>query len=374
MSNIPFFNLREGTQKIRAEIDEAIARVIDSTAFVLGPEVDRFEEEFAAYCGTRYCAGVSSGTSALHLALLGYGIGSGDEVITVPNTFIATAESIAITGARPVLVDVEGDTHLIDPARIEAAVTDRTRAVVPVHLFGQCCDMDPIMELAAKKEFIVIEDACQAHGAAYKGKKAGSLGHAAAFSFYPSKNLGAFGEGGAVTSDDEELIKRVKALRHHAQFSKNIHAEIGYNYRLDSLQAAVLRVKLRYLDECNDRRRALAGRYCTNLEGTGYALPVEKPDRRHVYHLFAIGCTEREAVGSALTDAGIGWGQHYPTPVHLQPAFSELGAKNGKYPVAERLMRGLISLPMFPELREGAVDRVCEVLRSVESTEQRRNV
>lgn len=368
MSNIPFFNLRDGTQKIRAEIDEAIARVIDSTAFVLGPEVSNFEEEFSAYCGARYCAGVSSGTAALHLALLGYGIGPGDEVITVPNTFIATVEAIAMTGARPVLVDVLGDTHLMDPVRIEEAVTDRTRAVVPVHLFGQCCDMDSIMELAAKKELVVIEDACQAHGAAYKGKKAGSLGHAAAFSFYPSKNLGAFGEGGAVTTSDEELMKRVKALRHHAQFAKNVHAEIGYNYRLDSLQAAVLRVKLRYLDECNDRRRALADRYRTNLGGTGYALPVEKPDRRHVYHLFTVGCTDKEAVGNALTDAGIGWGQHYPTPVHLQPAFSELGATNGKYPVAERLMRGIVSLPMFPELEEEAVDRVCEVLRAVEST------
>lgn len=368
MDKIPFFNLSEGTRKIRGEIDEAIARVIDSTAFVLGPEVDRFEEEFAAYCEARYGAGVSSGTSALHLILQGFGIGPGDEVITVPNTFVATAESIAMTGAEPVLVDVNEDTHLIDPANVEAAVTPRTRAVVPVNLFGQCCDMDPLMELAEKHSFVVIEDACQSHGATYKGRKSGSLGHAAAFSFYPSKNLGSFGEGGAVTSNDEEIIGRVKALRHHAQFSKNVHTEIGYNNRLHSIQAAVLRVKLRYLDEWNERRRALAERYRKNLDSSGYVLPVEKTDRRHVYHLFTIWCTDKEAVGKALSDAGIGWGSHYPTPVHLQPAFSRLGAKNGRYPVAERLMQGLISLPMFPELREEAVDRVCEVLRSVETT------
>jgi dTDP-4-amino-4,6-dideoxygalactose transaminase len=369
MNNIPFFNLSEGTRKIRSEIDEAIARVIDGTAFVLGPELEQFETEFAAYCGAAHCAGVSSGTSALHLAMLGYGIGSGDEVITVPNTFIATVEAIAMTGADPVLVDVRNDTHLIDPGLVEAAITERTRAIVPVHLFGQCCDMDPLMELAAKNDIVVIEDACQAHGAAYKGRRAGSLGHAAAFSFYPSKNLGAFGEGGAVTTGDEELDKRVKALRHHAQFSKNVHSQVGYNYRLDAIQAAVLRVKLRHLDEWNERRRALAGRYRSKLDGSGYAIPVERPENTHVYHLFTIHCADKEAVGKTLTDAGIGWGEHYPMPVHLQPAFTDLGTKNGRYPVAERLMRDLISLPMFPELGEEAVDRVCEVLRSVESTE-----
>ncbi len=369
MSKIPFFDLREGTRTIRAEIDEAIARVIDNTAFVLGPEVDRFEEEFASYCDVSYSAGVSSGTSALHLVLQGYGIGPGDEVITVPNTFVATVESIMMTGAEPVLVDVREDTHLIDVDLVEAAVTPRTRAVVPVNLFGQCCDMDPLMKIAEKHNFVVIEDACQSHGAAYKGRKSGSLGHAAAFSFYPSKNLGSFGEGGAVTSNDEKLIGRVRALRHHAQFSKNVHSEIGYNDRLHSIQAAVLRVKLRYLDGWNEKRRTLAARYRKNLEGSGYVMPVEKPERKHVYHLFTVWCADKEAVGKALSDNDIGWGQHYPMPVHLQPAFSNLGAGNGMYPVAERLMRGLISLPMFPELREEAVDRVCEVLRNVETTE-----
>jgi len=365
MGKIPFIDLRAGTAKIRKEIDAAIARVVDNTAFVLGPELEGFEEDFASYCGATYCAGTSSGTSALHLALLGYGIGPGDEVITVPNTFIATAEAIAMTGAKPVLVDVRRDTSLIDPELAAAAVTPRTKAVIPVHLFGQCCDMDPLMKLAEERNLYVIEDACQAHGAAYKGRRAGSLGHAAAFSFYPSKNLGAFGEGGAVTTNDESLVKRVKGLRHHAQFEKNIHEELGYNYRLEALQAAILRVKLRYLDESNDRRRAAAGRYIENLDGTVYRLPVEREDRMHVYHLFTVGCPDKTAVEQALTEAGIGWGEHYPIPVHLQPAFASLGYAKGSFPTAEKQMAEIVSLPMYPELSMADVDRVCDVLKSV---------
>ncbi len=365
MSKIPFLDLRAATRQVRKEIDEAIHRVIDNTAFVLGPEVENFEQEFATYCGVTYCAGTSSGTSALHLILQGYGIGPGDEVITVPNTFIATAEAIVMTGAKMVLVDVYEDSALIDIEKVRTAITPRTKAIIPVHLFGQCCDMDSLMELCREKKIRIIEDACQAHGATYKGMKAGSLGHAAAFSFYPSKNLGAFGEGGAVTTNDGELFERIKALRHHAQFEKNVHAEIGYNYRLDSIQAAVLRVKLRYLDEWNNKRRAVAERYLDDLKGADYRLPVEKPENRHVYHLFTIGCTDKEAVQRALSDAEIGWGEHYPIPIHLQPAFSYLGMKEGSFPVAERLMKGLISLPMFPELKMEEVDRVCDVLRNV---------
>jgi dTDP-4-amino-4,6-dideoxygalactose transaminase len=365
MGKIPFIDLRAGTSKIRKEIDAAIARVIDNTAFVLGPELEGFEEDFASYCDATYCAGTSSGTSALHLALLGFGIGPGDEVITVPNTFIATVEAIAMTGAKPVLVDVRRNTSLIDPELAAAAVTPKTKAIIPVHLFGQCCDMDPLMKLAEERNLHVIEDACQAHGAAYKGRRAGSLGHAAAFSFYPSKNLGAFGEGGAVTTNDEELVKRVKGLRHHAQFEKNIHEEIGYNYRLEALQAAILRLKLRYLDEGNDRRRAAAGRYIENLGGTAYRLPVEREDRRHVYHLFTVGCPDKIAVEKALTEAGIGWGEHYPIPVHLQPAFASLGYVRGSFPIAEGQMAEIVSLPMYPELSMDDVDRVCEVLKNV---------
>lgn len=365
MGKIPFIDLRTGTAKIRQEIDEAIARVIDNTSFVLGPEVEGFEREFASFCGASYCVGTSSGTSALHLALLGYGIGPGDEVITVPNTFIATVEAIAMTGAKPVFVDVEDDTSLIDVAKVAAAISKKTKAIIPVHLFGQCCDMDPLMEMVEGRGIYVIEDACQAHGALYKGNRAGSLGHAAAFSFYPSKNLGAFGEGGAVTTSDAELLERVKALRHHAQYEKNVHAEIGYNYRLHAIQAAVLRVKLKYLDEANEGRRRAAQRYFTSLDGSGYRLPVERDDRKHVFHLFTVGCAEKSAVEEALTDAGIGWGEHYPIPVHLQPAFSELGLKRGSFPVAEKHMDEIVSLPMYPELTDEAVDRVCAVLKGI---------
>jgi dTDP-4-amino-4,6-dideoxygalactose transaminase len=363
MGNIPFIDLRAGTAKIRKEIDEAIARVVDNTSFVLGPEVEGFEKEFAEFCGASFCIGTSCGTSALHVALLAFGVGPGDEVITVPNTFIATVEAIAMVGAKTVFVDVEEDTSLIDVSKVEAAITSATKAIIPVHLFGQCCDMDPLMELAEKKNIVVIEDACQAHGALYKGKRAGSLGHAAAFSFYPSKNLGAFGEGGALTSSDEEFVRKAKALRHHAQYEKNIHAEIGYNYRLHAMQAAVLRVKLKYLDESNEGRRSAAKRYIENLEGTGYRLPVEKADRKHIYHLFPVGCADKKTVEKALTEAGIGWGEHYPIPVHLQPAFSDLDLGEGSFPIAEKHMSEIVSLPMYPELSAEDVDRVCEVLK-----------
>ncbi|MBN2185748.1 MAG: DegT/DnrJ/EryC1/StrS family aminotransferase [Candidatus Krumholzibacteriota bacterium] len=366
MSKVPFFSLSEQTGKVRAEIDAAIGEVIDNTAFVLGPALDRFESDFSGFCGTKFCAGASSGTSALVLALLGYHIGPGDEVITVANTFIATVEAIAITGARPVLVDVFEDTALMDYTQLENAITENTKAIIPVHLFGQCCDMDPIMEIAKKHGLKVIEDSCQAHGAYYKGKRAGSLGDAAAFSFYPSKNLGSFGEGGAVTTDDEELLKRMKGLRHHGQITKNVHSEIGHNYRLHSIQAAVLGVKLKYLDEWNEKRRTLAKRYQQNLEGTGYWLASEHKDCKPVYHLFAIGSAEKEAVGKALSDAGIGWGQHYPVPIHLQPAFKHLGLSEGDFPVSERLMRTGITLPMFPELELEKVDHVCKVLLECE--------
>jgi dTDP-4-amino-4,6-dideoxygalactose transaminase len=368
MGKIPFFNLRAGTDKIRSEIDEAVARVIDNTAFVLGPELEKFEAEFAAYCQADYCAGCSSGTSALHLILRGFGIGPGDAVITVPNTFIATAEAIEMTGAKTVLVDVREESSLMDPNEVAAAITPETKAILAVHLFGQCCDMDPLMEIARERNLIVIEDACQAHGAEYKGRRAGSLGHAAAFSFYPSKNLGAFGEGGAVTTSDKDLIARIKGLRHHAQFVKNEHADIGYNYRLDAMQAAILRVKLKHLDSWNDSRRKLAQRYRERLAGDGISMPVEKQDRKHVYHLFTIGCTDKEVVQRTLSDADIGWGEHYPIPIHMQPAFSHLGKGEGSYPVAEKLMRELISLPMFPELTLEEVDRVCDVLKGAVSS------
>jgi dTDP-4-amino-4,6-dideoxygalactose transaminase len=367
MSKIPFFNLSEQTSAIRAEVDKALSSVIDNTAFVLGPGLEEFEEAFAAYCGATYCAGTSSGTSALHAALLAFGTGEGDEVITVANTFIATVEAIAMTGAKPVVVDVFEDSGLMDPSKLEDAITDKTKVIIPVHLFGQCCDMDSINGIAASRGIKVLEDACQAHGAKYKGRRSGSLGDAAAFSFYPSKNLGAFGEGGAVTTSDEKVIATIKGLRHHGQIVKNEHSVIGYNYRLHAMQAAVLGVKLRYLDGWNGKRRKLAARYHANLNGSGFWMAAEQPDCEAVYHLFPIGCKDKEAVGKALSEAGIGWGQHYPIPVHLQPAFSYLGYSEGDFPIAEKLMRTSLTLPMFPELKEEQVDEVCDVLRSIPS-------
>ncbi|MCK4538561.1 MAG: DegT/DnrJ/EryC1/StrS family aminotransferase [Candidatus Krumholzibacteria bacterium] len=368
MGKIPFFNLSEQTQTIRAEVDAAIEKVIDKTAFVLGPGLEEFEANFADYCGTKYCAGTSSGTSALVLALLGFKIGPGDEVITVANTFIATVEAIGMIGVKPVLIDVLEDTALMDPSKLEAAITDKTKAIIPVHLFGQPCDMDSIMEIAEKHGLKVIEDSCQAHGARYKGRRAGSLGHAAAFSFYPSKNLGSFGEGGAVTTDDKELVRRMKGLRHHGQIVKNEHTELGYNYRLQAIQAAVLGVKLAYLDGWNEKRRALAERYHEGLKDTGYWMAAESKDCEPVYHLFALGCKDQQVVGKALADADIGWGRHYPVPIHLQPAFLHLGYSSGDFPVSEKLMTTSITLPMFPELALDKVDRVCEVLRTIDQT------
>ncbi|MBD3179852.1 MAG: aminotransferase class V-fold PLP-dependent enzyme [Candidatus Latescibacteria bacterium] len=365
MSKIPFLSLKETTSKVRDEVDSVISDIIDNTAFVLGPRVESFENKFAGYCGTKYAAGTSSGTSAIILALQGFGIGEGDEVITVPNTFIATAEAIALAGAKPVLVDVLNDTALIDPGKIEEAITPRTRAIMPVHLFGQCCDMDPIMDIARKNDLIVIEDACQAHGATYKGRRAGSLGHAGAFSFYPSKNLGAFGEGGMVTSDDLDCIEMIKGLRHHGQLKKNEHTVIGYNYRLQAIQAAVLEVKLPYLDELNSSRRELANRYRSKLNGTDYWIPAESPDCSSVYHLFPVGCPDKKKVTERLDREDIGWGEHYPVPVHLQPAFSHLEYGEGSFPASEELMKKSITLPMFPELEIEQVDRVCEVLKSI---------
>ncbi len=365
MSKIPFLSLQGTTNRVREEVDEVIADIIDNTAFVLGPRVESFERKFADYCGASHAAGTSSGTSALILALKGFDIGEGDEVITVPNTFIATAEAIALAGAKPVLVDVRRDTALIDPEKIEEAISPRTRAIMPVHLFGQCCDMDPIMDIAEKHDLVVIEDACQAHGATYKGRKAGSIGHSGAFSFYPSKNLGAFGEGGIVTSDNEKYIDIIKGLRHHGQIKKNEHTVIGYNYRLQAIQAAVLEVKLQYLDEMNSSRRNLADRYRTNLEGTGYWIPAEAESCEAVYHLFPVGCTDKEKVTGVLDREGIGWGEHYPVPVHLQPAFSHLEYGEGSFPVSEELMEISITLPMFPELEAGQVDRVCDVLKGI---------
>jgi dTDP-4-amino-4,6-dideoxygalactose transaminase len=356
---IPFLDLKAHHEGIRREIDSAIREVIDTGAFAGGPFVERFEKEFAAFCGTSGAVGVGSGTDALWFALLGLGIGPGDEVITVPMTFMATTEAISFCGATPVLVDIEPVTYTMDPARVERAITPRTKAIVPVHLYGQMADMDPILEVAKRHRLHVIEDACQAHGAEYKGKKAGSMGVAGCFSFYPGKNLGAFGEAGAVVTSDRHLMKTIQMLRDHGQERKYHHALIGWNGRMDGIQGAVLRVKLKRLTEANRARRAHARLYNELLAAVpGVIAPQEAKDRTHVYHVYAVRIAARDRVMKSLSDRGIGCSVHYPVPIHLQPAYKSLGYKPGDFPVAERCAEEFLSLPMFPELTDVQVNEV----------------
>lgn len=356
---IPFLDLKAHHQAIRGEIDSAIREVIDTGAFAGGPFVERFEKEFAEFCGASHSVGVGSGTDALWFVLLGLGIGPGDEVITVPMTFMATTEAISFCGATPVLVDIDPKTYTMDPAKLEQAITPRTKAIIPVHLYGQMADMDPILEIANRHGLYVIEDACQAHGAEYKGRKAGSMGVAGCFSFYPGKNLGAFGEAGAVVTSDNNLMKAMQMLRDHGQERKYHHAVIGWNGRMDGIQGAVLRVKLKRLTEANRARRAHARFYNELLAGIPMVtLPSEAQGRTHVYHVFAVRVPNRDRVMKALSDRGVGCGVHYPVPIHLQPAYKSLGHKSGDFPVAEQCANEFLSLPMFPELTEVQVKDV----------------
>jgi len=363
VQKVPFLDLYSQIEPIRKEIVEAIENAIASSDFVLGPRLEAFEASFAEYCGSRHTVGVSSGTDALFLILKALGIGPGDEVITVPNVFIADVEAIAYTGATPVLVDVCEDTFCMDPDAVEAAVTDRTRAIIPVHLFGQPCDMVGLTAVARRHNLYVIEDACQAHGATLGGARVGSLGHAAAFSFYPTKNLGGMGDGGAVTTSDDALASRIRTLRHHAQAEKNSHAEIGYNCRLDSIQAAVLSVKLAYLDGWNARRSEFAERYRSKLAGRDFSFQAVVKGSEPVYHIFAARHPRRQVVQEQLRQAGIGFGNHIATPIHLQPGYRFLGYEEGAFPVSEKLSRELVSLPICPSLRPEQIDRVIEVLQ-----------
>jgi dTDP-4-amino-4,6-dideoxygalactose transaminase len=365
IQRVPFLDLKSQQDEVRSDLVEALTSTIDSTTYVLGPRLERFESSFARYCDCRYAVGTSSGTAALHCALLAIGVGPGDEVITVPNTFIATVEAILYTGARPVLVDVRDDTFCIDVGAVERAITARTRAVIPVHLFGQSCEMDPLMTLAEKHGFFVIEDACQAHGALYKGRKTGSLGHAAAFSFYPSKNLGGFGDGGAVTTNDARIAERVRLLRHHGQAARNIHTDIGFNYRLDELQAAVLSVKLNHLDRWTERRRELAALYRELLSETDYRFQEVPSENRPVFYIFTVRHEKQQLIRECLDKAGIGWGDHIALPIHLQPGYEFLDRKEGSYPVAERLARELVSLPVYPQLTNQQVQYVATTLGRV---------
>ncbi len=358
--SIPFLDLQAQLQALRPELDEALARVLEHGQFILGPEVAAFEEEFAAYCGVRECVGLDSGMSALELTLRAVGIGPGDEVITVSHTFIATVSAISLTGATPVLVEVSPETYLMEPASVEAAITPRTKAIIPVHLYGQTVDMDPLMEIAARHHLFVLEDACQAQGARYHGRRAGSLGHAAAFSFYPGKNLGAAGDAGAVTTNDAALAERLRMLRNYGQRVKYHHEMLAFNRRLDTLQAAILRVKLRYLDGWNASRRRVAERYAACLAGCPVALPQVAAGNEPIWHLYVIRAAQRDQLKQQLEAAGIAAGLHYPIPIHRQQAYPELAGLH--FPVSEWIAAQCLSLPMFPEMTEEQVERVAAAL------------
>jgi dTDP-4-amino-4,6-dideoxygalactose transaminase len=372
--SVPFVDLQAQYRAIKPEVDEAIGRVVESAAFILGREVEAFETAFAEYLGAKFCVGVNSGTAAIQLAVTACGAGAGDEVIVPANTFFATAEAVSTAGATPVFVDADPVSHTIDVNKIEAAINERTRAIIPVHLYGQAADLDPVFEIAARHNLSVIEDAAQAHGSLYKGRRVGALGRANCFSFYPGKNLGAYGEGGAVVTDDAEVARRVRLLRDHGSERKYRHDIIGYNFRLEGLQGAVLNVKLKYLDGWNELRRAHAARYRELLSGLNggdgdgnsraLTLPRELPYARHIYHLYVVQTDERDALQKHLTAAGVQTGIHYPVPVHLQPAYASLGHRAGDFPVAERQAARVLSLPMFPELTGEQIERVAEAVRA----------
>ena len=348
---VPFLNLKVQYDAIAQEVEQSIKEVLASCAFSGGPYVERFEEEFASFCGCSRAVGVGSGTEALWLALLGLGVKPGDEVITAPNSFIATAESISLCGAEPVFVDVEGGSFTLDPALLEKAITPRTRVIIPVHLFGQTADMDPIVDIAHAHGIAVLEDACQAHGAEYKGRRAGSLGDAGCFSFYPGKNLGAYGEAGCVVTGDQQLADRIKILRDHGQSRKYYHEMVGMNGRMDGIQGAVLSVKLKHLDAWNAARRSHATAYKSLLNDVpAITAPQEMQYARHVYHVYAVRTKERERLMEALAQSGIACAVHYPVPIHLQRAYASRGEGAGSFPVAEQCAKEFLSLPMFPEL------------------------
>jgi len=359
---IPFVDLQSQYQSIKPEADAAVLAVMERGDFILGQAVREFEEEFARYCEAEHCVGVDSGYSALELILRGYGIGLGDEVITAANTFVATALAISNTGATPVLVDMDPETYNIDPTRIEAAITPRTRAIMPVHLYGQPAEMDSIMAIAAEHDLKVIEDAAQAHGARYKGRRTGSLGHAAGFSFYPGKNLGAYGDGGAVVTDDAELADRVRMLRNLGMRVKYHHEIKGFNHRLDTMQAAVLRVKLPYLDEWNEGRRRVAARYAEALAGLPVVTPYAPPHVEPVHHLYVIRIQERDALMERLSEAEIASGLHYPIPIHLLPAYAELGYRPGDFPITEAYADEILSLPIYAELTDEQIDLLTTIV------------
>ena len=350
MRNIPLVDLKAGFIPIKNEIMKALEDVLNEMHLYLGPNCQELERAFAAYCNTQFAIGVGSGTEAIQFALLACGVKSGDEVITTPHTFFATAEAIAVIGAIPVFADIDPLTYTINPDGLEEKITGKTRAVIPVHMYGQVSDMEPIAEIAKKYGIHVIEDACQAHGALYRDKKAGSIGDAGCFSFYFTKNLGGYGEGGMVTTNDPKIAETIQLYRNHGHRAKFEHAVFAYNGRLDEMQAAILRIKLKYLDAYNTRRREIAERYNALLKDTPLTLPQEAPNRRHVYHLYVVRSKQRDSLQDFLHGRGIGTGIHYKTPVHLQEAARDLGYKKGDFPEVEAACAEILSLPIYPEL------------------------
>jgi len=362
---VPLVDLNREYQAIGRDTARAIKEVLRRGDFILGEAVQHFEEEFAKYCDAPFAVGTSCGLDALRLSLLASGVGPGDEVITAANTFIATAFAISAVGARPVLVDVDEVTFNINPAQIEPKITQATKAIIPVHLYGQPADMEPILEMARSRGLKVIEDACQAHGAKYKGKRVGFFGDAAAFSFYPAKNLGAYGDGGMVVTGSSEVAEKIRILRHYGQKAKYEHTMKGGNWRLDTLQAAVLCVKLKNLDEWNEARRKAAASYGQLLQDKAIITPLEAPYAKHIYHLYVIRLKNRDEARKQLAEKGIETGIHYPIPIHLTPAYKDLGYKPGDFPISERLADAILSLPMHPFLERKEIEYVAEIIKTV---------
>ena len=362
MTTVRFVDLVQQHKQVETELLGVFERVLWNSSFILGPEVKNFEDDFARYLGADECIAVNSGTTALELVLRALRVGPGDEVITVPNTFIATAEAISAVGARPVFIDVDPASYTMDPALVETAITPRTKVLLPVHLYGQSADLDRLLDIARRHNLEVVEDACQAHGATYKGRKVGTFGIASCFSFYPGKNLGCLGEGGAVISNDKALAERMRLLRDHGSVRKYEHRVPGYNYRMEGLQGGFLSVKLKHLDEWNQRRREAAREYGAALRDSGLVLPAEMPYGEHVYHLYVIQAPDREALRESLSAAGIETGLHYPVPLHLQEAYADLGYTKGKFPVSEHLADHILSLPMHPYISHSEIEKVASVL------------
>ena len=355
---VSFVDLKRQYKKIKNEIDNTIFKVVNNGNFILGAELEAFEKEFASYCDSKFCAGVNSGTSALHFALIALGVSKGDEVILPANTFIAAALAVSYTGAKPILIDIDTESYNIDTTKIKEKITKKTKAIVPVHLYGQTADMGSILEIAEKYNLKIVEDCCQAHGASYNGKKAGSMGDIGCFSFYPSKNLGAYGDGGAIVTSDEKILEKVSMLRNYGQKIKYNHLIKGFNGRLDNIQAAILRVKLKYLDEWNKARRKYALIYNSLLEDADVITPIQKDYAKHIYHQYVIRMKERDNLSKYLNSKKISTSIHYPIPIHLQKAYSDLNYKKGNFPITEKYADEIISLPVFPELKQEEIEYV----------------